>query len=662
MEAFFSFWVKWAGKPLKVSIDLETGLGSRSFGLALGGAGVTIVPIAGQAQAHHMMTRTARNRTRPWHEPQIGDKCFFYREFRKKGVSGLVKAWHGPALVVGIQGQSNLWLVFGGRAYLVAQEHCREAVGEEAFYGKPEVQEALTLFKGMKTTREEYEDLTKQGGPMDDSLDQPVEEDDESDTDMGNPETHPNPSRVEMLPEHLKPLCASTGWKHDSVGNPVFVAYKSYALRTPVPKYDSKTFPYRTSWAFISGRWRLLENEVKWIDLEDVNDVVPGGPADILVTVFTGRTRKQVCLDDLPVGFKKQKVDGADVFLAVSRKQQKALDKDVPYNKIKPEERAAHDEAESKEWDSWLKYDAVEPLSIEESERILETKRERVLKCRFVYRNKSIGLKDPQGNPLPLRAKARLCVQGQNDPDCLTGAVKLDAPTIQHCSFMTFLHSVVSFGWTLNFRNGDISSAFLEGDLSQGEPLYMFMPERGLPNLSKEQILKLKRPVNGRPDAPRAWYNQISRFIMEEMQYERSILDPALFILRDKNSNPKAMLILRVDDLLVATDGTPEAESTVKLLYDRFPFGEWGFVHEGSGISYCGKEVVVGDENGEKVIFMPQKGFVEGRLETISLSSDRKKQLDEKVTPEEQSDFRSVVGSLQWLATQSRPDVCFGVN
>ena len=56
--------------------------------------------------------------------------------------------------------------------------------------------------------------------------------------------------------------------------------------------------------------------------------------------------------------------------------------------------------------------------------------------------------------------------------DCLSGDVKLDAPTIQHSSFMTFLHCVVSFGWVANLRNGDISSAFLQGEETQGEPLY----------------------------------------------------------------------------------------------------------------------------------------------------------------------------------------------
>ena len=428
--------------------------------------------------------------------------------------------------------------------------------------------------------------------------------------------------------------------------------------------HDGTLFPFRSSWGYLGGQWRLLEDEVKWSDLEDSTGIIPSGPADVLVTVFRGRNRKQQALDDVPVGFKKPKLADHGVFMNVrSKKEKKALDKEIPYSKIAESDKQAYLEAEAKEWQSWLDYDAVQPLSVEESQEILRTKRERVLKCRFVYRNKHAGLVDAAGNPLPLKPKARLCVQGQHDPDCMSGLVKLDAPTVQHTSFMLFLHLVVSYGWIDFLRNGDISSAFLQGEETTGEPLYMFLPERGLPNLNAQQVLRLKRPVYGRPDAPRAWYNQISSFIMNNMGYERSILDPALFVLRGPNNEPKGMLVLHVDDLLVATDGSPEAEEGVKLLHERFPFGEWGLVKDQpSGITYCGKEVVVGLEEGKQVLQMRQRGFVEGRLETIQLTRERKQQVNELVTPQEQSDFRSVLGALQWLSTQSRPDVSFGTN
>ena len=172
----------------------------------------------------------------------------------------------------------------------------------------------------------------------------------------------------------------------------------------------------------------FVEDEVKWANLEDSSELIPGGPADILISVFKGRTRKQICLDDVPGSFKKPRV-GHSVLLNTSRrKKQKALDKEIPYGKIKPSDREAYAQAEAKEWASWLQYDAVEPLSVEESKKVVQLTPERVIKCRFVYRNKNAGLVDENGESLGIRAKARLCVQGQNDPGLFEWRCQIGCP------------------------------------------------------------------------------------------------------------------------------------------------------------------------------------------------------------------------------------------
>lgn len=586
VDVFMNRWIRWAGTPEEVSIDLERGFGSQEFASALGEAGVTVVPVAGQAhwqhgkierhgsivktmiqkvlheidgkkpidvdwaaqevtqaknmlarehgfspsqlvfgkeprafgeleangdvctvhfnagergtqlakrmkyrcvarqayinsQAQELLSQSARNRTRTWKEPQIGDRCFFYREVRRKGVSGLVKAWHGPATVVGIQGQSNAWLVFGGKCFLVAFEHCREAIGEEIIYSRPEVQEMLTLFREKNGRDVEYEDLTKQGPSDDVALDAPaidavVDSDEEMLTEQ---QYHANPSRVRKLPDHLLDMSREAGWHVDGLGNPVQTAYKAFAFRTPVPRFEASTFPFRTSWGLRDGKWRLFEEDVRWSLLEDSHELIPGGNVDILLSVFSSKNRKQHCEDDFPAVLKKQRIH-ANYLTLSQRKAQRALDKEVPFSKIPEQERELYHAAEVKEWNSWLEYDAVSALSPEETKEVLESRPERVLKCRFVYRNKNAGLVDHEGKPLELKAKARLCVQGQNDPDCMSGEVKVDAPTVQHGSLLTFLHCVVSFGWVDHWRNGDVSSAFLQGEETQGETVVHVSPPK----------------------------------------------------------------------------------------------------------------------------------------------------------------------------------------
>ena len=263
---------------------------------------------------------------------------------------------------------------------------------------------------------------------------------------------------------------------------------------------------------------------------------------------------------------------------------------------------------------------------------------------------------------MPLKAKARLCVQGQFDPDCASGEVKVDAPTIQKVTFVTFLHLCASFGWINTLRAGDVSSAFLQGGESSGELLFMEQPAEGIPGMERGQLLRLKKPVYGRPDAPRAWFDEFSRVLTTELGFERSCLDPSWFILRDSTHCPVAMLTLHVDDVMIAGDGSRYSESVIDRLHRRFPFGEWSNVAKEKKVRYCGKEVCVEERNGNQCIVLRQRDFVLGKLDSIPLSSDRKRQSDSAATGQERTDFRSTIGSLQWLSTQSRPDISFEVN
>ena len=84
--------------------------------------------------------------------------------------------------------------------------------------------------------------------------------------------------------------------------------------------------------------------------------------------------------------------------------------------------------------------------------------------------------------------------------------MQVDSPTVERVSTMIFLHLVASMSWTQNWFIGDISNAFLQGAPLEGKkPMYMRQPKQGLSGLVPGQLLRLLKPVYGRPDAPRAW-------------------------------------------------------------------------------------------------------------------------------------------------------------
>jgi hypothetical protein len=104
-----------------------------------------------KAQSQDMLNRTVANRTRPWKEPRIGQTVFFYRENRKVMVSG----WIGPALVVGLQGNSNVWLTYGSRCFWLPKNIVGKLLGKKNYLGDPKSNKLwdclVSISKGLLT-------------------------------------------------------------------------------------------------------------------------------------------------------------------------------------------------------------------------------------------------------------------------------------------------------------------------------------------------------------------------------------------------------------------------------------------------------------------------------------------------------------------------------
>ena len=352
-----------------------------------------------------MLAKTVRGRTRKLVHPKIGQLVFFWRHERAKRRESQSK-WVGPGYIVGIQGH-NAWISCGGRCFLVASEHIREAVGDEGLYGDPEVQRAIALFKKVPEEAT-FEDLTGQQHPPQESLDveaEPLAQD-------LAPDEPSAPSREENVPADIVKAAMQVGWQTGSSGNPCLVSRNAWAYRTPEPKLDANRFPYRTSWGYLQGKWKCLEKEINWTDLKDPHEIIPNGPTGILVTQFHGYSRKERFLDDLPPNWKKPRVETpAEVHVVghdkvtSKTKLKRMMEKEIPYDRIPQEQKQLFLESEEREWQSWLDYESCEVLSLEESRRVLQEKPERVLPSRFVYRNKHAGLVDESGNPLYVKGE-----------------------------------------------------------------------------------------------------------------------------------------------------------------------------------------------------------------------------------------------------------------
>ena len=337
------------------------------------------------------------------------------------------------------------------------------------------------------------------------------------------------------------------------------------------------------------------------------------------------------------------------------------------YHQIPVEQRKLYHDAEKAQWDEWLKFGSAKPLSPEETAEVRRTvHKSRILRSRFVYRDKNASLRTPQ-KPLPVKAKARLVVAGQNCPDCASGKVRVDAPTIQRTSVLVFLQTVANLGWASSLRSGDVASAFLQGTRRDGvDPIYFEQPRgRGLNGMKEGCLVKVIKGVFGLPDAPRAWWTEVSGYLTRDAGFHSCRMDPAFFIWYHKDGSIGALIILHVDDLLIATDSSGEAELKIDAFMKKYKIGDLTWAERAAaGIEYTGKTIVVMKDGAGKFegIKVHQTSFIQGRLDPAVISKARRADGSALCTPLETTEFRSMVGSLHWVSGLTRPDCAYVTN
>nr|GEZ54230.1 retrovirus-related Pol polyprotein from transposon TNT 1-94 [Tanacetum cinerariifolium] len=75
----------------------------------------------------------------------------------------------------------------------------------------------------------------------------------------------------------------------------------------------------------------------------------------------------------------------------------------------------------------------------------------------------------------------------------------------------------------------DVKTAFLHGSLK--EDVYVCQPEGFIDANNPSHVYKLKKALYGLKKAPRAWYDELSNFLLQN-HFFKGTIDPTLFIRR----------------------------------------------------------------------------------------------------------------------------------
>ena len=334
----------------------------------------------------------------------------------------------------------------------------------------------------------------------------------------------------------------------------------------------------------------------------------------------------------------------------IEAKKKKA---DIVFEKLSDDKKERFRTVIRKEINDNIETGAYRPLSLEESAQVRANHPDKILQSRYVLVEKNIEADDVEKarsdgiilkdeGDRSTKAKARHVMKGFSE----WGAEEYDAatPQVARESMMMVLQVLCSMSWTPGYL--DFTQAFHSGDAIQRE-LYAEQPAEGIPNMHKKQLLKILKCCYGLLDGPYAWYVHLQKLLTQDLGYEMSRADPCLFFLFDTQRRIKGIIGVATDDLLHG--GDDDHWQRMKTIQKRYKLGKFGY---GDG-RFSGKEIKCVD-GGIKVC---QPMYTQEKIHPIPVSKSRKAEKMSYCTPEEVHLMRGLLGSLAWLAKESRPDL-----
>nr|GEU36258.1 hypothetical protein [Tanacetum cinerariifolium] len=198
----------------------------------------------------------------------------------------------------------------------------------------------------------------------------------------------------------------------------------------------------------------------------------------------------------------------------------------------------------------------------------------------------------------------------------------------------------------------DVKTAFLHGSLK--EDVYVCQPEGFIDVDHPSHVYKLKKALYALKQAPKAWYNELSTFLLQN-HFFKGTINPTLFIRHFHDD----ILVVQVyaDDIIFGSTHPRYIQLFSDLMKGRFEMSMMGEMTFFLGLqvnqSPCG-------------IFINQSKYVLEILKKYGLEScdpigtpmeiKDKLDLDQNGTPVDATKYCSMIGAFMYL-TSSRPDI-----
>jgi len=126
----------------------------------------------------------------------------------------------------------------------------------------------------------------------------------------------------------------------------------------------------------------------------------------------------------------------------------------------------------------------------------------------------------------------------------------------------------------------DVITAYIQGDLA--ERVYMEQPKLFVRKGEESKVCKLKKLLYGLKQAGRAWYNKLDSFLSTIGMYKTDV-NPYIYINSMKEN--RVIVIIYVDDLLIASSDIKELSKIKRILMSQFQMKDLGSANSILGIN-----------------------------------------------------------------------------
>ena len=247
--------------------------------------------------------------------------------------------------------------------------------------------------------------------------------------------------------------------------------------------------------------------------------------------------------------------------------------------------------------------------------------------------------------------KARYCVRGDleetyEDEDTF-------APTVAWSTVRLFLVLCLILGWST--VSVDFSNAFVQSKLQK--PKWIHLPRGFISAKGPGTCLKLLRSLYGQKASPANW-NKTAIEGFKKCGFKQSEFDPCLLYKKGM------IIVLYVDDAGIGAKDPADIDKLIAQLRKLgFELKKEGNFNEFLGINF--------DKRKDGSIELTQTGLIDKILEAAGMTDCNPNRVpatgplgsDPEGEPMDETwNYRSIVGMLLYLSTNTRPDITFAVS